>query len=165
MPPNAALRVPYPEVQSQQALANAPAAVLEFPAVDVTAQSRSAAASAVVHEDMHPGVYKLAVLSWAIFLGVFWVTFWASANALFMVAFSTIYAIVFFSVPVIISRCVPNAALREHGLSHFLRGKVDTLYGPVNALEALAQVIMVPVALILGGTAIAFAIHSARLAY
>jgi hypothetical protein len=165
MQSNVALRAPYTELQSQHALVNTPAAVLEFPAVDISVDSTSSAASAVVHEDMHPGVYKVAVLSWAIFLGVFWFTFWASANALFMVAFSTIYAIVFFGVPVIMSRCIPNASVREHGLAHFLKGKVDTLYGPVHALEALAQVIMVPVALILGGTAIAFAIQSARLAY
>ena len=165
MQPNVAVRLPYAEVQSQHALVNTPAAVLEFSAADFLAESASAAASAIVHEDMHPGVYKAAVFSWAVFIGVFWLTFWASANALFMVAFSTIYAVVFFGVPVIMSRCVPNAAMREHGLAHFLRGKVDTLYGPVHAVEALAQVIMVPVALILGGTAIAFAIHSARLAY
>jgi hypothetical protein len=45
----------------------------------------------------------------------------------------------------------------------FLRARVDTLYGPVNGFEALVQVILVPAALILGGTAMSFAIQSARL--
>jgi hypothetical protein len=111
---------------------------------------------------MHPGVYKIAVLSWALFIGIFWLTFWQDANALFMVAASTAYAVVFFGVPTIMSRCVPKAAV-EGGLMDFLRARVDTLYGPVNGFEALVQVILVPAALILGGTAMSFAIQSARL--
>ena len=161
MQARAAYREPEVETQFSDIRISTPATLLEFPPIEIAADE---SASVSVFEDMHPGIYKIAVASWAVFIGIFWLTFWPSANALFMVAVSTVYACVFFGVPFVMSRCVPNAMMRDHGLIHFLRSEVDTLYGPVNGLEALAQVIMVPVALSVGGIAIAFAIHSARLA-
>ena len=121
-------------------------------------------AVATIHADMHPGIYVIALLTWAAFLSVFWVTFSGSPNALFMVGASTCYAAVFFGVPYVMSR-VAKTARPKLGVGEFLQGKVDTLYGPVGGLEALLQVILVPAALTLGGVAMGMIIHSARLAY
>jgi hypothetical protein len=155
-----ALREPRPRLEVRL---DGAAAALEFPRTEVWHASDARAKA--VHKDMHPGVYKAAVISWAVFMGVFWLTFWMSANALFMVAISTAYAAMFFGVPYVMSRMNPDANASDCGLVHFLRGKVDTLYGPINSFEALIQVILVPAALTLGGACMAFAIHAARAAY
>jgi len=122
------------------------------------------AAVSTVYADMHPGIYGIALLSWAAFLGVFWVTFSGSPNALFMVGASTCYAAVFFGVPYVMSR-IAKAAPPKFGVGDFLQGKVDTLYGPIGGLEALLQVIMVPLALTIGGAAIGMIIHASRFTY
>lgn len=157
-----------PELAADAAVARSDVvtSVLEFPAVERSVgRAPAAAASRAVHKDMHPGVYMTAVLSWAAFMAVFWLTFWTSGNALFMVAISTAYALMFFGVPYVMSRLTRNANPSEDGLMHFLRGKVDTLYGPVNSVEALIQVILVPAALSLGGIAMGIIIHAAKTAY
>jgi len=147
------------------AQSNAAATVLEFPLLERSVDEADASAGLAVHKDMHPGVYTTALFTWAAFMAVFWLTFWMSGNALFMVTIGTAYAIMFFGVPYMMSRVSPSQKLPEHGLVHFLRGKVDTLYGPMSSIEALIQVVLVPAALTLGGIAIAFAIHSAKAAY
>ena len=113
---------------------------------------------------MHPGVYKLALLCWVMLLAVFWVTFATSANATFMVAIGTVYAIVFFGVPFLMSRIAGNPSTASFSLGDFLDGRFDTLYGPIGGREALLQVIMVPLSLSIGGIAIGFIIHAARMA-
>jgi len=124
-----------------------------------------AASAPTVYADMHPGVYGIALLCWAPFMAVFFVTFHASANATFMVDISGAYAVMFFGVPFVMSRAVPRKEAVRSGLRDFLGGSVDTLYGPVNSGEALLQVIMIPLALTLGGIAIGFIIHADRIAY
>lgn len=111
---------------------------------------------------MHPGVYKVALLCWVFFLGVFWITFSVNGNAMFMVAVSTFYAIVFFTVPYIFSRIAKVPATVPFSLSAFLRGRFDTIDGPIGGGEALLQVILVPLALGTGGVIIGFIIRAAR---
>jgi hypothetical protein len=111
---------------------------------------------------MHPGVYKIALLCWAGFLSVFWITFWVSGNALFMVTVGTFYALMFFGVPITMSRMAPTRP-REGSLDAFLRGRFGTFTGPVTGLEALVQVILVPLFLGLGGVAIGTIIRLSRM--
>jgi len=113
---------------------------------------------------MHPAIYKLAVLNWAMLLVVFWVTFFVSANALFMVVVGTFYALVFFGVPFIMSRMAPKGDASPLSLDAFVRGRFDTFCGSVSGFDALLQVILVPFALSIGGMVIGYIIHSARIA-
>jgi hypothetical protein len=113
---------------------------------------------------MHPGVYKLAVLCWAVFMAIFWITFSISSNALFMVVIGTGYALMFFGLPFIMSRMAPKSKSGHPSFDEFIHGRFDTIYGPIEAGEALLQVILVPLALSMGGVAIAFIIHAARAA-
>lgn len=113
---------------------------------------------------MHPAIYKLAVLNWAMLLVVFWVTFFVSANALFMVVVGTFYALVFFGVPFIMSRMAPKGDASPLSLNAFVRGRFDTFCGTVSGFDALLQVILVPFALSIGGMVIGYIIHSARIA-
>lgn len=134
--------------------------------VPVAAAKPQAAAGAWRNPaDMPVGVHTLALACWAAFLAVFWITFGISGNAEFMVAVSTVYAIVFFSVPVILTRMFPAEKRKHRDLSAFLNGRFDTLYGPIRGFDALVQVIIVPLALTLGGIAIGFIIHAARAAH
>ncbi|HXR95339.1 MAG TPA: hypothetical protein VN718_05635 [Rhizomicrobium sp.] len=124
-----------------------------------------ATAAAAGENAMHPDVYKAAILCWVGFLMVFWVTFWMSAEALFMVAIGTVYGIMAIGVPYMMSRVGPKRPAPTFGLREFTRRKFNTLYGPVEGFDALLQVIMVPLLLSIGGIAIGIAIHAARAAY
>jgi hypothetical protein len=143
------LRTPSQAPQADQPpVSRGPATVKPFPAP-------------YTHALMHRGVYKIALLCWAAFLSVFWVTFWMSSNALFMVVIGTFYALMFFGVPIKMSRMAPTRP-RTGSLAAFLRGQFATLDGPVSGLDALLQVVLVPVVLSLGGIAIGIIIHAAR---
>jgi len=115
---------------------------------------------AAVHGDLHPAVYKLFTACWAALIAVFVATFAESPFTLFMLAVVTGYAVMFFGVPYVMSR----QALRETNIGQvpfgdFLRGKVQTLTGPLSSADALMQVMMVPVCLTLGSIAIGFIVH------
>ena len=115
--------------------------------------------------DMPVAVHKLALACWMAFLSVFWITFAFSGHATFMVAVSTVYAVVFFSVPVILTRMCPPDERQHNELSSFLHGRFETIDGSIAGFDALVQVIVVPATLTLGGIAIGFIIHAARLAH
>ena len=115
--------------------------------------------------DMHLGIYGVALGCWVTFLALFWITFSVSGNALFMLTVCTFYAFMFFSVPVVLTRLMPDKRPSRGSLLRFLRGKFETIDGPISGFEALVQVILVPACLIVGGTAIGFIIHAARTAH
>ena len=116
----------------------------------------------ILRAAMHPSVYKIALACWFSLLALFWVTFFVSANARFMLAISTVYATVFFGLPFILSRMRRGGYFPPYGLGDFIRGRFDTLYGPVSGIDALLQVVIVPLVLAVGGVAIALIIASAR---
>ena len=62
-------------------------------------------------------------------------------------------------------RMTPPGETRPRDFFSFLSGRVDTIYGPVRAGEALLQVILVPLCLGIGGIVIGLIIQSARVAH
>ena len=143
-----------------QAAVRSHAGIAEHRTVQTTALRRLS----VLRSQMHPGVYKLAILCWAMFMAVFWATFFISSNALFLVVIGTVYALVNFGVPIIMSRMAPKPKAGYPSFEEFIRGRFDTLYGPIEASEALLQVVLVPLALSAGGVAIGLIIRYARAA-
>ena len=117
---------------------------------------------APVETVMHPHIYRIALGCWMVFLSVFWMTFWLHANALFMVVIGTVYAAMFFGTPYAMLRHYPGDKKAKSPLLTFLERPFATIDGSIKGYEALLQVILVPVCLILGGTAIGFIIHWAR---
>ena len=111
---------------------------------------------------MHPHVYRVALLCWLCFLAVFWATFWTSSNALFQVVIGTVYAAMFFGVPYEMSRIYPGARRGGRSFWSFMRKPFQTRTGVMQGYEVLLQVILVPVLLTIGGTAIGIIIHLAR---
>jgi hypothetical protein len=112
--------------------------------------------------DMHLGVYGSAVACWAVFLALFWITFSGSGNALFILTICLFYAVVFFSVPAILTRLIPEKRPSRGSLLSFMRGTIQTIDGPVKGYDALIQVILVPACLSIGGLAIGIIIAMAR---
>ena len=131
------------------------------PPVQVVRSARTVLSSAC-YDQMHPGVYKVALACWMGLLGVFVLTFFSSANALFMIAIDAVYAAMFFGIPWIFHRMTPQSGPGPRDFFSFLNGRLDTIYGPIRASEALLQVILVPLALGIGGIAIGLIIQSAR---
>ncbi len=111
---------------------------------------------------MHPHVYRVALLCWLCFLTVFWVTFWTSSNALFQVVIGSVYAVMFFGVPYEMSRIYPGPRRGGRSFWSFMRKPFQTRTGVMQGYEVLLQVILVPVLLTIGGTAIGIIIHLAR---
>ena len=111
---------------------------------------------------MHPDVFKLAMACWLMLLCEFWITFWVSSNALFMVAIGTCFAVMYFGIPFVMSRIGPGQEAPDVSLAEFVRRPFGTIYGSVSGLEAMLQVILVPLALSGGGLAISLIIHYAR---
>jgi hypothetical protein len=96
--------------------------------------------------------------------GDFWMTFWSNAEALFVVVIGTFYATMFFGVPWTMSRMGPPR-LRPRSLAAFRHGRFATIYGPISGSDALLHVILVPLALGLGGIAMGCIVQATRAAY
>lgn len=123
--------------------------------------SITAAAKPLVETVMHPHAYRIALVCWLCFLAVFWVTFWVSSNALFQVVIGTAYAVMFFGVPYEMSRIYPGKRARR-SIWQFLAEPFQTQTGTMPGYEALLQMVLVPILLTIGGSAIGIIIRSAR---
>lgn len=130
-----------------------------------TPRRRAVAVAAPVETVMHPHVYRIALACWICLLAVFWATFWVSSNALFQVVIGTVYAVIFFGVPYEMSRIYPGKRSPEKSIWQFMEQPFRTRTGTMRGYEALLQVILVPVALTLGGSVIGMIIHAARSAH
>jgi hypothetical protein len=124
-----------------------------------------AAQSYAAQTVMDPRVYKIAIAGWVTLLGVFWITFWSSASALFMVTISTVYAIMFFGVPYMMTRQIPNPPKPARSFATFLSSPFATIDETMPGWEALLQVILVPVCLVVGGIAIGIIISVTRASF
>ena len=118
-----------------------------------------------IYADLVPSVYGALIVSWMCFMAIFVVTFASSATTMFMLALDGVYALMFFGVPLAMIRWGAKERWQGPSLASFVRAKVQTLYGPVNGLDALIQVILVPACLTIGGIGIALAVAAARVAY
>jgi hypothetical protein len=111
-----------------------------------------------VRQDMHFGVYKAFAGCWAALYAVFAGTFIESPYTMYLITVAMLTGVMFFGLPYVLSR-VGAPATPAGSFLDFLRGRVDTIYGPVSGMEALTQVIMVPVALTLGAIVISSVVH------
>ena len=121
--------------------------------------------SAPIESVMHPHVYRIALVCWACLMAVFWATFWVSSNALFQVVIGTVYAVIFFGVPYEMSRIYPGKRTSDKSIWQFMAEPFQTRTGTMQGCEVLLQVVLVPAALTIGGTAIGIIIHAARAAH
>lgn len=98
-----------------------------------------------------PGsIYLITVLCYAAILAAMWVTFIGYGVALFMVAISTVFGLVYFGLSGILGRMerrTPESALGSRTntrLTEFLRGDFETRTGMVSGRQALVQIALIP---------------------
>jgi hypothetical protein len=137
-----------------------PAPPLVAPAAEAEAPTQDLSTGHLC--DLPPAIHALSIGAWGFLFLVLWATFWSSGNALFMVALASVYAVIFFALPAIMARFHPERPREHPNVREFLAGKFDTLYGPVSGTDAVLQVVLVPVALAMGGLAMGFIIAWAR---
>lgn len=91
-----------------------------------------------------------------IFFSVAAVTFFSSGAAFFAVAISIFFALVFFAIPIFFfrQRAAHDARWRRDG-AHSESALVDTWTGPIRRGEALAQILSIPLAILMGFTLLA----------
>jgi hypothetical protein len=102
-------------------------------------------------------VPAIAVAGYGGILLAFWLTFAGDATAVFAIAISTVYAVVYFGVPYLMNRMAERHAGpndRRPSLFDFLEGDLDTITGRISGWSALVQVTLIPVALAFGTLAI-----------
>jgi type IV secretory pathway VirB2 component (pilin) len=122
-----------------------------------------AAASRPRPRRVHGAVLVLAVAvgSYAVMLGLMWLTFARTGEGTFVMLVVSLVFASFAVVPLIIRRLArQDAAAESRSLREYLVQSMDTLTGPLNARAALVQIVVVPalLTLCLAGIAIAMAL-------
>ena len=135
------------------------------PATDLRAPSRASGIAKATYADVPPSMYGTFIACWMALLAVFWFTFAESPNAAFMVGIVSATAIMFFGLPIAMNRLGYRQPWSGPGLGDFVRGKVQTHYGPVSGMDALVQITVVPVCLTIGAVMISFIIDLDRMVY
>ena len=92
---------------------------------------------------------RIMILCYAGALTITSFTFFASGEALYVVAISIAFALMYFTLPVIMGRV---RAARDHrwrsDSAHKTSAMVDLWTGPVRRREAIMQIISIPVAVL-----------------
>ncbi|MCF8470109.1 MAG: hypothetical protein K9G30_04945 [Parvibaculum sp.] len=115
--------------------------------------------------DMHKGVYIATLLAWLSLLAVFWVGFGTNLESEFIVAIATLYILIFFGTPIVMIKVANKFSptlLSKETFRGFLAKPLSVRTGQISGHDALIQVILVPVCLVLGTAGIAYAFHAAR---
>lgn len=108
---------------------------------------------------VHLRVFGVAAFGYVWIMAVFWLLFYNSPTALFMVVVSSLFLAVYLGVPgaLMLTGKAPEAPER---FKDFWQRRVDTWTGELKGSEAALQIILIPLALAVGitiiGTIIAF---------
>lgn len=85
------------------------------------------------------------------FFAIASITFFSSGAAFFAVGISMVLAIVFFAIPIFFFRQrAAHDARWYKGREHAQGELVDTWTGPIHRWEALAQIVAIPLAILMG---------------
>jgi len=118
--------------------------------------------SAVANTSLHGGVFKtFAGINVAI-LGVFWMTFQNDAEALFMVAISGVYLAAYLATPYLMSRIGRIDAPQKKPFHDFLNEPFETWTGVLKGREALLQVLLIPIAILIAVAGMGLIIATVR---
>ena len=101
---------------------------------------------------LHGGVFKSLALIYAALLAVFWLTFQGDEEALFMVAISAVYLAAYMGTPFLLSRVGGRVDPESNKkFAAFLREPFETWTGIVTGREAMLQVLLIPMAILIAG--------------
>jgi hypothetical protein len=101
--------------------------------------------------DQDDGLLSVAgpimVGAYAVALGVVALTFMASAEALFAISICVGFAVMFFALPLLMLRIRAHRDWRWQKASrHELKSEVEILTGTIGRTEAIAQMVIIPLA-------------------
>lgn len=105
--------------------------------------------------DVPVAVGALIAGAYAMLLATFVLVTVSSAQSIFAVVIAAFFMLMFFAVPAIFFRA--EGASKRPNFERFLAEGMDTLTGHSTAVAALVQMLIVPVSLTLGVTAIGIA--------
>lgn len=100
---------------------------------------------------LHPGVFGLLAGTYGAMLLVLWLIFATDIEASISVGICTVYFAVYFGVPWAMNRLARQAEPQPAAgsLGRFLRGQLITYTGRISGLEAVVQMLIVPVGITL----------------
>jgi hypothetical protein len=103
------------------------------------------------------GVIAIGMAGYAGILLAFWVAFGGDFDSAFVLVIVSLFALMFFGLPVLMSRTATNdnaPGERPQSLSEFLAKDFDTFTGRVSGWSALMQYAFLPLALAVGALTI-----------
>lgn len=106
--------------------------------------------------DVPATVGVMIIGSYAVLLSTFALATIASAYSIYMITISALFLVAYFTVPWLFMKQEPKSG-RRPSLDRFLRDGMETLTGHSTAAAALVQMLIVPVLLTLGVTAMGIA--------
>ena len=128
----------------------APVPLPEFAAPAESAEPTPAA------PDVPAAVGGMIAASYAAVIGALYFATAGTAHSIFMISISALFVAIFFAVPRFFFKMEPMRGKRVR-LDEFMRTGIDTATGRTTAKAALVQMLVVPVFLVLGLTAIGIA--------
>jgi hypothetical protein len=129
------------------------------------ARSASATLVATAHyttDRLHPGVFTMAIASYAVLLLAFWLLFASDIVTFLSLSICTVYYVMFFGVPLAMYRTAARSTVSPApgSLARFLRGNLEINTGLVSGWGALTQVLLIPVSVTFGIVAIGLILHA-----
>jgi hypothetical protein len=98
----------------------------------------------------------IMVLCYAGALAIAWITFFASGDALYVVTISIAFALLYFTLPLLMRRERDAYDVRwQRDTTHRTSATVDLWTGPIPRWEGVAQIVSVPLTVLLGFAAFA----------
>ncbi len=111
---------------------------------------------------VHPGVAKTYIAIHAVAFAALFLTFSIDGEALFMVAISAFYFLMYVGTPYVMARVGKKRLDTKHSWSKFLEEPHETFTGPITGREAWIQICLVPAALTVALAAICAIIVAVR---
>lgn len=98
----------------------------------------------------------IMVLCYVLLFAVAGITFFANGSALFAVAVSAVFGVVFFAVPLVFLKMRAKRDVRWiKDAPHTTCTAVETCTGEMSRSEAIIQIVSIPVAIVVGFTLLA----------
>lgn len=108
-----------------------------------------------VYREVHPSVYKIALLGWIWIIAMFWLMFGGEGESAYMVAISTGFFAIYFIASWLLLAMRLDERDPKTRFRIFLTRTMDTWTGPMSGLSVLIQVALIPIALAFAVTAMA----------
>lgn len=99
----------------------------------------------VPFSDVPSAVWKLFLGAWTVMFALFWLLFGTNGEARFVVAISILFGLMYFGLPMVLLRQTTPAK----GSGRW-KSEVQTFTGPMPIGAVLVQIILIPVAMIIG---------------